>query len=83
MKVDIQCLPFPPGTPENRFAHIEAAIKAIQESGLKYTTGSLGTTLEGEPDQVWPLLRKVHEACLESGASGLVSIIKVEQRGRG
>ena len=80
MIVEIQCLPFPPGTAASRFAHIDAAIKVIQDSGLKYEVGSLGTTLEGDPDVVWPLVRRVHEACLESGAGAVVSVVKFEQR---
>ncbi len=80
MIAEIQCLPFPPGTPESRFAHIEAAIRVIQESGLRYEVGKLGTTVEGTPDEIWPLLRQVHEACVRSGASAVVSILKLEER---
>ncbi len=79
MIVEIQCLANPPGTPTDRWAHIDAAIRVIQESGLHYEVSPLGTTFEGEPDAVWPLVRRVHEACLEAGARSLVSVIKVEQ----
>jgi len=79
MIIEIQCLPFPPGTPENRYAHIEAAIAIIQASGLKYEVGALGTTIEGEPDAAWAVARKAHEACLAAGAGGIVTVIKVEQ----
>ncbi|MFN0090504.1 MAG: MTH1187 family thiamine-binding protein [Acidimicrobiales bacterium] len=79
MIVEIQCLAFPPGTAENRYEHIEAAIEAVKRSGLSYEVGPLGTTFEGEPDEVWALLRAVHEACLASGADGLVSVVKLEQ----
>lgn len=79
MIVEIQCLANPPGTPTDRWAHIEAAIKVIQESGLHYEVSPLGTTLEGEPNEVWPLIRRVHEACLNAGANSLVSVVKVEQ----
>lgn len=79
MIVEIQCLPNPPGTPENRWQHIEAAIAVIEGSGLKYEVGALGTTIEGEPDALWPLVRRVHEACLQAGARSLVSLVKFEQ----
>lgn len=79
MIVEIQVLPSPAGTAENRYAHIEAAIAAIQASGLTYEVGALGTTIEGEPDEIWPLVRRVHEACLESGARGVISVVKFEQ----
>ncbi len=79
MIVELQCLASPAGTPENPYAHIDAAIAVVQESGLPYEVGALGTTVEGEPDALWPLMRRVHEACLEAGAEGLVTVIKVEQ----
>jgi uncharacterized protein YqgV (UPF0045/DUF77 family) len=77
--VEVQCLPSPAGTPDNPYRHIEAAIGLIEGSGLKYEVGALGTTIEGEPDEIWPLVRRVHEACLASGADGLVSVVKFEQ----
>ena len=43
--------------------------------------GPLGTSVEGEPDQLWPLVRRAHEAVIASGADGLVSVIKVAQSG--
>lgn len=77
MIAEIQVLPSPSGTSERRFAHVDAAIEAIVVSGLPYEVGALGTTVEGPPDAVWPLLRAVHEACLDAGASSAVTVIKV------
>lgn len=79
MIVEIECLPTPPGTDTSPYAHVEAAIAVIQESGLKYEVSALGTTLEGEPEAVWPVVRSVHEACLKAGARSVVSVIKVAQ----
>ncbi len=79
MIVEIQCVAQPLGTPEEPYAHVDAAIRVIQASGLHYEVEALGTTVQGQPDQVWPLLRQVHEACLEAGADGVVSVIKVAQ----
>lgn len=74
---EIQCLPAPAGTPDDRHAHVEAAIAEIQRAGVHHEVGALGTTLQGEPDVVWPLLRRVHEACLSAGADSAVTIVKV------
>ena len=81
MIVEIQCLPNPAGTPDDRYAHVEAAIAVLRSSGLKVEVGPLGTTVEGDPDELWPLVRQAHEAVLASGADGLVSIVKVAQAG--
>jgi uncharacterized protein YqgV (UPF0045/DUF77 family) len=77
MIAEIQVAPSPPGTPENPHAHVEAAIAVIQASGLRYEVGALGTTLEGDDDQVWATLRGAHEAMLAAGATGGISHIKV------
>jgi uncharacterized protein YqgV (UPF0045/DUF77 family) len=83
MIVEIQCLPTPAGTPDDPHAHVEAAIAVIAASGLTYEVGALGTTLEGEPDEVWPLLRRIHEACLAAGAEREISMVKIaESHGR-
>jgi uncharacterized protein YqgV (UPF0045/DUF77 family) len=74
---EIQVAPSPPGTPDDPHAHVEAAITVIQASGLRYEVGALGTTLEGEADEVWATLRAAHEAMLAAGASGGLSHIKV------
>jgi uncharacterized protein YqgV (UPF0045/DUF77 family) len=74
---EIQVAPSPPGTAENPHAHVEAAIAVIQASGLRYEVGALGTTLEGDDDQVWATLRAAHEAMLAAGATGGISHIKI------
>lgn len=82
MIIEIQCLPSPAGTPGDPHAHIEAAIAVVQGSGVHYEVGPLGTTFEGEPDELWPLLRRVHEAVLTAGADTAISVVKIAE-GRG
>lgn len=77
MIVEIQCLPRPGGTSDNPHAHVEAAIEVIAASGLTYEVGPLGTSIEGEPDQLWPLMRAAHEACLAHGAEASIAVVKV------
>jgi uncharacterized protein YqgV (UPF0045/DUF77 family) len=78
--VEVQCLPVPPGTAASRWAHVETAIAVIERSGLRYEVGPLGTSVEGSPDELWPLMRAVHEACLTAGAASVVTIIKAAQQ---
>jgi uncharacterized protein YqgV (UPF0045/DUF77 family) len=74
---EIQVGPSPPGTEKDPHAHVEAAIAVIQASGLRYEVGALGTTIEGEADEVWATLRAAHEAMIAAGATGGLSHIKV------
>ena len=77
MLVEIQVLPRPMGSEDAPYASVEAAIDVIERSGLHYEVGALGTTIEGEPDEVWPLLREIHEACFRAGAESAGAVIKV------
>ena len=77
MIAEIQVAPSPMGTEENPHAYVEAAIAVLQESGLRYEVGALGTTLEGEDDEVWATLRAAHEAMLAAGATGGISHVKI------
>ena len=74
--VDIEVVPQPLGTDANRYAHVEAAIALAQESGLHAEVNALGTTIEGPPDALWPLVRAMHESCLASGAEHVITIVK-------
>ncbi len=77
MLAEIQVIPRPVGTAENRYQYVDAAIAVIQASGLRYEVHGLGTVVEGPPDKVWALLQAVHQATLEAGAERTLSIIKV------
>ncbi len=79
MIVEIQVLPTPAGTADDPHAHVEAAITVIQQSGLSYEVGPLGTSFEGGPDEIWPLLRAVHEATFAAGSRSTMSVIKVAE----
>ena len=79
MIVEIQCLPTPAGTPDSPYRHVEAAIAVVAQAGLHFEVGALGTTVEGEPERLWPLLRRVHEACITAGAGSVITVIKLAQ----
>lgn len=79
MIAEIQCLPSPAGTDSDPHAFVEAAIAVIAASGLHYEVGPLGSTLEGEPEQVWTVLRQAHEAALGAGATSAIAVIKIAE----
>lgn len=79
MIVEIQVLPTPAGDESHRYAHVHAAIEVIQAAGVAYEVGPLGTSIEGDPDELWPLLRAVHEATMTAGAGGCITVIKVAE----
>lgn len=40
---------------------INKCVDEIKASGLKHVVGPSSTTVEGKPDDVWCLLRRIHE----------------------
>ena len=77
MIAEVQVATSPPGTADDPHAHVEAAIAVIAASGLRYEVGALGTTIEGEDDEVWATLRAAHEAMLAAGATAGISHVKI------
>lgn len=77
MIAEIQVVPRPAGTANDRYKHVDAAIAIIQASGLHYEVHAMGTVVEGPPEKIWPLLQAVHQATLDAGAERTLSIIKV------
>ncbi len=77
MVAEIQVIPRPLGTADDRYKHVDAAIAVIQGSGLRYEVHALGTVVEGPADKVWALLQAVHQATLEAGAERTLSVIKL------
>jgi uncharacterized protein YqgV (UPF0045/DUF77 family) len=77
MLAEIHVSPSPAGTPDSRFAHVDAAIAVVESSGLHYEVGALGTTFEGQPDAVWATLRAAHEAVLAAGAASVITSIRL------
>ena len=83
MIAELQVLPRPSGTDDDPHAHVEAAIAAIEATGLHYEVSALGTTLEGPPDAVWAAVRAAHEATLTAGAEITISFLKVAEAAQG
>jgi len=77
--IDIEVVPQPLGTDADKYAHVEAAIALAQASGLHYEVNALGTTIEGAPDVLWPLLRAMHESCLSAGADFVITVCKIAE----
>jgi uncharacterized protein YqgV (UPF0045/DUF77 family) len=79
MIAELQVLPRPSGTDDDPHAYVDAAIAAIEASGVHHEVSALGTTFEGTPDQVWAALRAAHEATLAVGARFTISVVKLAE----
>lgn len=79
MLAEIHVSPRPSGTPQERYAHVDAAIAVVQASGLEYEVHALGTVIQGPPETLWPLFREVHEATLAAGADHTMTTIRLAE----
>ncbi|MAG35716.1 MAG: hypothetical protein CL878_05660 [Dehalococcoidia bacterium] len=73
---DIQVVPQGPDR-ATTYALIDRAIDVIEGSGLHYEVGAMSTTFEGDPAQVWEVLRQVHQAALSAGAPSQLTTIRL------
>ena len=74
VNMDIQVLPL---TSEDVYPIVDRAIAVIQESGLRYEVGALGTTLEGDLDACMEVAKEAHRACFVDGVERVVTIVKI------
>jgi len=74
INVGVQVLPLN----EDPYPIVDAAIKVIQDSGVKYEIGPLETILEGDDlDRLVEIAKSAHRACFKAGADKVVTIIKI------
>jgi len=60
--------------------YIDAAIDEVRKSGLNYEVEPMGTTVEGELDQVLDVVKKAHEAVRRKGASRVLTEVRIDDR---
>lgn len=60
--------------------YIDAAVDEVRKSGLNYEVEAMGTTVEGELDQVLEVVKKAHEAVRNKGAQRVLTEVKIDDR---
>ncbi|MCF6147628.1 MAG: MTH1187 family thiamine-binding protein [Candidatus Kuenenia sp.] len=59
--------------------HVAKVLKVIDESGLDYKLNAMGTVVEGDSDSVFDLVKKCHNAMLET-SQRVYTTIKIDER---
>lgn len=62
---------------------IEIAVDILKKSGLKYEVGALGTTIEGELEQVLQVLKQTHQAVMHQGPERVLTELRIDERRTG
>ncbi len=75
----IQCLPLSAQSNQAAYQMVDAAIAAIEASGLPYTVGPFETVVEGPLDRLFTLAEAAHRAILEAGggSGGVATYLKM------
>lgn len=67
----------------NSYAVVDKAIEVVQQSGVKYEVGAMETVMEGELDELIDIVKKAQDACIEAGASEVMTYIKIQYNPKG
>ena len=60
------------------YAVVDRAIEVVKKSGVPYQVGPMETTMEGEPDQLWEIIKEAQAACIEGGATRVMTHVKID-----
>ena len=75
MLADLSIIPV--GGNTHSSAELAKVLKVVDESGLPYQLTPTGTCIEGEWDEIMPLIRRCHERA-RTGSPHVVTFIKIE-----
>ena len=61
--------------------HVAAALRVLEgQDRVRWRLDSMFTTLEGEPDDLFEVIRAMQEAVFEAGAERVGTVIKMDDR---
>ena len=62
---------------------VEKAINIVKNSGLKYEVEANSTTVEGELNDLFDVIKKAHIVARDSGSGRVITIIKIDDKKSG
>lgn len=81
---DVAVMPLRPYSGEEEmYKVVDACIEEIENSGLKYEVGANSTTIEGEFDGVFELLKKIHKIPFELGCERVITVARIDEKSGG
>jgi uncharacterized protein (TIGR00106 family) len=61
--------------------HVARVLRVLRQSRLSYELTAMGTIISGDLDEIWPVLRRMHESCFAPGeVARVLTQIKVDDR---
>jgi uncharacterized protein (TIGR00106 family) len=77
--VEVSIIPLGvPGT--SLSGHVARVLKVLQESSLKFELTAMGTIINGDLEEIWQVLRKMHESCFAGEVGRVLTQVKIDDR---
>ncbi|MFV0377135.1 MAG: MTH1187 family thiamine-binding protein [Mangrovibacterium sp.] len=77
-KINLALQVLPQAEGRNSYELVDAAIREIQKSGLRYKVCPFETVIEGNYDEVMALVKRVHKALEQNGTKKCMTYIKLQ-----
>jgi len=77
--MEISVIPIGTGSP-SLSAYVAAVVRVLEEAGLEYELGAMGTVVVGEVERLLAVARKMHEQPFTMGAVRVATTIKIDDR---
>jgi uncharacterized protein (TIGR00106 family) len=78
MIIELSIIPIGVGTSLSKY--IAEVMKEIQGSGLKYESHSMGTNIECELGDLFPLIKSCHDRLYENGVERISTVLRISDR---
>lgn len=77
--VEVSIVPIgAPGTSLSDY--IAKAVAVVQRSSLSYELTAMGTIISGDLDDIWEVLKQMHESSFDLNAQRVLTQIKIDDR---
>jgi len=71
----------PVGAGTSLARYVAAALRVVEsQDRVRYELGAMFTTLEGDADEIFALVRRMQEAVFAAGAVRVGTVIKIDER---
>lgn len=78
---DIAVMPMLPFVSEEEmYSVVDKVIELIKQSGLKYEIGAMSTTVEGEFEEVFELIKACHKLPFELGTQRVITVARIDEK---
>lgn len=71
---------FPIGEGSSVSKYVAQCEKILEKSDLKHQLSPMSTTIEGDLDEIFKVIREMQESVFDKGAGRVYSVIKVDDR---